>query len=119
MREKISKNSYAHPTNLKLMLDLGIISVDANPATAELAWNHLIADSVIAAREKASPGEKEFRDVTNCGHATHWLFRVDVMHQIIAEMSEGEKADLRTRLLARRVKDFPSAPPAANQPVQI
>jgi hypothetical protein len=89
------------------MISIRILDADADEAAAEFAFSHLISDPVIAAREAAAPGEQKVRDFTGAGHPTHRLFRVGVLDQIIAEMSDGERSDLRDRLLARRVRQLP------------
>jgi hypothetical protein len=89
--------------NLRLLLDLRLISKNSDASTASLAWNHLCTDAVIYARLLADPDRGEDKDITHCGHPKHFRLNEACLHKIVRQMTDEERAELRARLLARRV----------------
>lgn len=103
---------FPEPKNLRLLLDLGVISKDSDAQTAESAWNHLCWDPVVAEREAADPGPNTYREIAGLQRR---CVRFDVIRNVVAQMTGEERAALRARLLARRVKQIPSA----SEPLKI
>jgi hypothetical protein len=104
---------FPEPKNLRLLLDLGLISRDSDASTASLAWNHLCVDSVIYTRLLEDPDRGEDKDITHCGHPTHFRLNEACVHKIVRQMTDEERADLCARLLARRVIKFQTPSPTS------
>ena len=102
---------FPEPKNLRLLLDLRLISKDSDASTASLAWSHLVSDPLVVETEKAYPGEREV--LTRPALAGHYKLREDVVRKIVAEMPEEEREALRKRLLARRVTTFQTPAPTS------
>lgn len=104
--------------NLKLLLDLGVITKDADGETACSAWFHLCHDPVVSARERNDPEPK--RECDRPALKGHYFLREHIIHKFVAEeMTDADRAALRARLLARRVRQIPSCCIAPNEPLKI
>lgn len=120
--EKIRNSGpkFPKPKILRLLLNLGLITKDANAATADAAWFAVCRDPLVAQREFDDPEPKQERDVTHRGYPTHYLFRDHIALKFVAEeMTNEERAALRERVLARRVTQIPSARIAPAEPLII
>jgi hypothetical protein len=108
-----SAPKFPEPKNLRLLLDLGLITRDTKAETAFWAWFHLACDPIVAEREAADPSPQRYRVIG--GVLKRRTVRDEVVRKVIAEMAEEERAALRARLLARRVTQIPSP----NEPLTI
>jgi len=86
---EISEYSYEHPSNVRLMLDLGILHATDEDFTAYERWGKLIDDKVLRERKFAYTRE----------HLAETKGNVVSAKFIIAQMSKAERVALRDRVL--------------------
>lgn len=106
---------FPEPKNLRLLLDLGVITKTANAQTASAAWWSLCFDPIVAEREETDPSPQRYREFPNNAIPRRRTIRYEVVRKVVAAMSDEERAALRERLMAKRVTGFraaPKAPPA-------